>query len=66
MQIVAEKRVLETSENDLLISKEMYLVEPVETVDALLRRIGMTGQRPDHFSLIEVRLKLVRPNTGDK
>ena len=60
MQIVAEKRVLEITETGVGTTKTAYLVEPSETVEALLMRVGVDGKSLWHFDQIEVRLKLVR------
>ena len=62
MQIIAEKRVLELSENNIETTKAVFTVEHGETVEALLLRVGMDGRSKWHYDMIEVRLKLVTPN----
>ena len=62
MQIIAEKRVLEMSEQNIETTKAVFMVEPGETVEALLVRVGMSGASQWHFDQTEVRLKLVTPN----
>ena len=62
MQIMAEKRVLEMSELNIETTKAVFAVEPGETVEALLIRVGMNGASKWHYDQTEVRLKLVTPN----
>jgi hypothetical protein len=62
MQIMAEKRVLEMSEGNIETTKTVFVVEPGETVEALLVRVGMDGRSKWHYDQTEVRLKLVTPN----
>ncbi len=62
MQIIAEKRVLELSESNIETTKTVFAVEPGETVEDLLTRIGMDGRSRWHYDQTEVRLKLVTPN----
>jgi hypothetical protein len=66
MQIIAEKRVIELSENNIETTKTIFAVEPGETVEALLLRVGMDGRSKWHYDQTEVRLKLVKPNAGGK
>jgi hypothetical protein len=66
MQIIAEKRVMELSENNIETTKAVFAVEPGETVEALLLRAGMDGRSKWHYDQTEVRLKLVMPNAGGK
>jgi hypothetical protein len=66
MQIIAEKRVIELSENNIETTKTIFAVEPGETVEALLLRVGMDGRSKWHYDQTEVRLKLVMPDTGGK
>jgi hypothetical protein len=61
MQIMAEKRVLEMSEGNIETTKAVFLVQTGETVEALLRRVGMTGTSGWHYDQAEVRIKLVKP-----
>jgi hypothetical protein len=62
MQIIAEKRVLEVSEQNIETTTSVFTVESGETVEALLVRVGLNGSAKWHYDLIEVRLKLVTPN----
>jgi hypothetical protein len=62
MQIVAEKRMIELSENNIETTKTVFVVEPGETVEALLLRVGMDGRSRWHYDQAEVRLKLVKLN----
>ena len=61
MQIMAEKRVIELSENNIEATKTVFAVKPGETVEALLTRVGIDGHVPWHYDQVEVRLKLVMP-----
>lgn len=64
MQIVAERRVQNFTEGSIETSTKVYLVETGETVEALMRRVGMTGTCDWHYSEAEVRLKLIAPPQG--
>lgn len=64
MQLVAEKRVLELSEGNIETTKVVFLVETGETVESLMRRVGLTGASDWHYSEAEVRIKLVKPPVG--
>jgi len=59
--MVAEKRVLELSEGNIETTKAVFLVQTGETVEALLRRAGLTGTTGWHYDQAEVRIKLVKP-----
>ena len=61
MQIMATKRVKETTEKSIDTFETVYLVQTGETVEELLRRLKLTGTNEGHFSDAEVRLKLVKP-----
>lgn len=61
MHIIAEKRVLELSESNILSTKAIFAVEPGETVEALLIRVGMSGASSWHYDQMELRVKLVVP-----
>ena len=61
MQIVAEKRVLELSEGNIETTKTMFLVEPDETVEALMRRVGLNGTSNWHYDQAELRIKIIKP-----
>ena len=70
MQMVAEKRVLELSEGNIETTTAVFLVQnrrqircwlAGETVEALLRRVGLTGAYGWHYDQAEVRIKLVKP-----
>ena len=61
MKIVAEKRILEMSEENIVTEKTMYEVQPGETVEALLERVGITGSSHWHYSQAELGIKLVVP-----
>jgi hypothetical protein len=60
MQIMAEKRVLEMSEGNIETTKAVFVVQTGETVEALLRRVGLTGTSGWHYDQAEVRIKLVK------
>ncbi len=59
--IVAEKIVLEMSEENIEKTTTMYVVLDKETVEALLKRVGLTGFSQWHYDLAEVRIKIVKP-----
>jgi len=61
MKMIAEKRVLEISEENIVTEKTMFEVQPGETVEALLHRVGLTGSTRWHYSQAEVGIKLVVP-----
>ena len=61
MQITAEKRVLEMSEGNIETTKTVFLVQTGETVESLLRRVGLNGTSAWHYNEAEVRIKLVKP-----
>ena len=61
MQLVAEKRVMELSEGNIETTKTVFLVETGETVEALMRRVGLNGTGNWHYDQAEVRIKLVKP-----
>ena len=61
MQIVAEKRVIEMTEGNIEKMSSIYLVETGETVESLMRRLGLTGTSRWHYDQAEVRLKIVVP-----
>ena len=61
MQIVAQTRVLELTEGNIETTKTVYLVDTGETVESLMRRVGLTGTAGWHYSDAEVRLKIVKP-----
>lgn len=60
MQIIAEKRVLEMSTENNETLKTVFLVQAGETVEDLLRRIGLNGTLLWHYDQMEVRLKLIK------
>lgn len=60
-KIIAEKQVQETSG---CVSSALYEVIPGETVEGLFKRLGITGERADHFSVCSVKLRLV--NSSEK
>jgi hypothetical protein len=62
MKFIAEKRTTEMSESNIVILKTVYEVIPGETVEGLLKRVGLTGASPWHFNECEVRIKLVNPS----
>jgi len=62
MKIVAEKRVLEMSEGNIETTKSVFIVNPGETVEDLLIRLGLSGDSKWHYNEAEVRLKLVTPS----
>ena len=61
MQIMAEKRVLDLSEGNIETTKAVFVVQTGETVESLLRRVGLTGTDRWHYDQAEVRIKLVKP-----
>ena len=61
MKIMAEKRVLEMSEGNIEKTKAVFVVQTGETVEALLRRVGLTGASGWHYDHAEVRIKLIKP-----
>lgn len=61
IRVVAELRVAEISDTNIETLKTVFLVDPGETVEALLGRIGMTGAQRWHYDSAEVRLKLAKP-----
>ncbi len=58
--IMAEKIVLEKSDGNIEKYKTVYLVGEGETVESLLKRIGITGSSSWHYDQVEVRLKIVK------
>jgi hypothetical protein len=60
MPISAELRIVELSDSDIETMKTMYAVRRGETVEDLLRRVGMTGTSIWHYSQAELRIKLVK------
>jgi len=61
MQIVAERRVLEMSEGNIETAKTVFIVQPNETVEALLRLVKLDGSTSWQYDQAEVRIKLVKP-----
>jgi hypothetical protein len=61
MQIAAVKLVTESTEGNIATFETIYLVEPGETVESLLRRMGLTGSAKWHYSDAGVMLKLIKP-----
>jgi hypothetical protein len=61
MQIVAEKRVTELTEDNIETLTSVHLVETGETVEALMRRLNLNGTSRWHYDQAEVRLKIVVP-----
>jgi hypothetical protein len=61
MQIVAERRVLEMSEGNIETAKTVFIVQPNETVEELLRRVKLDGSNSWQYDQAEVRIKLVKP-----
>ena len=59
--IIAEKRVMEASDQNIECQKTVFAVQTGETVEALLLRVGMSGTSAWHYDQAEVRLKLVKP-----
>ena len=53
---------MELSEGNITATKQFFAIEPGETVEALLSRVGMDGRSRWHYDQIEVRLKLITPN----
>ena len=60
MKLIAEKRVVEVSEGNIETITSMFFVEPGETVEALLARLGLTGRSDWHYDMAEVRISLVK------
>jgi hypothetical protein len=60
MLIAAELRIVELSDSDIETMKTMYAVRSGETVEDLLRRVGLTGTSLWHYSQAEIRIKLVK------
>ena len=61
MQIVAERRIVESTEGNIETLTSVYVVETGETVEALMRRSGLNGTSRWHYDQAEVRLKIVVP-----
>ena len=61
MQIVAEKRVAELTEGNIETLTSVYVVETGETVESLMRRVGLTGTSRWQYDQAEGRLKIVVP-----
>lgn len=59
MKILAEKIVTEMTEDTITKITTAYVVLDGESVEALLRRIGVNDNVSWHYSLMEVRLKLI-------
>ena len=59
--IMAEKIVLEKSDGNIEKYRTVFIVDEGETVESLLRRIGITGSSCWHYDQAEVRLKIVKP-----
>ena len=64
MQIAAERRVQNFTDGSIETSTKIYLVQTGETVEELMRRVGMDGTSDWHYSEAEVRLKLVAQPKG--
>ena len=62
IMIMAEKIVLEVSDGNIEKLKSVYNVLDGETVESLLKRMGMTGSSSWHYDMMEVRLKIVIPS----
>ena len=60
-EMIAEKRVIEMSEDNIETTKTVFLIQNGETVEALLRRVGLDGRSRWHYDQAEVRIKLVKP-----
>ena len=60
MKILAEKQVIEMSENNIVTTRTAFIVNPGETVEALLQRVGLTGHTSWHYDQASVVIKLIK------
>jgi len=60
MQIAAERKVVELTEGNIETLTSVFLVEPGEKVESLLRRMKLNGTAEWHYDQAEVRLKLIK------
>lgn len=60
MNIIAEKIVLEMSENIIEKVKTCFIVIPGEKVEDLLKRVGLTGTSRWHYDQSKLVIKLVK------
>jgi hypothetical protein len=60
MQIVAAKNVTEFSERNIETMETVFIVNPCETVEELIARMGIDGESMWHYTEFQVVLKLVK------
>ena len=60
VKIAADRIVLETTENNIEKFSTVYLVVEGETVQHLMERLDIKGNRNSDFDMVEVRLKLIK------
>ena len=60
MNLLAEKQVMEFSESNIETTRTMFVVQPGETVEALLLRVGLTGTSNWHYDKAAVVIKLIK------
>jgi hypothetical protein len=61
MKIIAKKIVYEFTENSIHGMETIFEIQPNETVEQVMQRVGLTGVSDWHFDYAKVELKLVKP-----